>query len=198
VIAGALWRLRGVTRMLTYRDGWREHFDISLSGFLGSFQAAIWGIPFYIAILLTQSELAMQITAADPGLDPPATAGLGYALARYAAIWLYFPILARVFVDFFKIPKSYAPWVIVHNWTVLFVLIANAATGLPFLIGATSLEGYYAFSTLFVTGAVFAHIRAATGALDAPLPVAIGGAVLMMLIWLLIRLLLASAFVGGP
>jgi len=194
VIADLRQHLAGVVAMLSFKEDWRAHFDVSERGLWRSFLAAVWGVPFFALVLIIQSKLVLAL-AEDPA--QARTAGLGYAGTLYAVMWLYFPLVARLFTGAFGLRGSLAPWIVVHNWTLLFLLMVHTVIGLPLLAGLVSAEAHYSTTSFYFLLVVFAHCRAAIGALDAPWSLAIGGACLALILWLMAQLGLAYMLSGS-
>jgi hypothetical protein len=187
-------RLRGVVEMLAIRPGWRTRFDVSPSGFVRSFLAAVFAAPFFVLSVAGQNAVYARL-AEDPELARPAGFVQGFAI--YLLMWIYFPVVAHVFTGAFRLRASFTAWVAVHNWTVLFLLLIQAAMGAAVLLGVLTPDGYLELGFVYLLVALYAHSRAAIGALEAPVPVAIGGACCGVLVWLIVQLLLARAFAGA-
>lgn len=194
MIAELRQNLSGVIAMMSFREGWRGYFDISERGFRRSFLAAFWAVPFFALVLIIQSQLVLGL-ADDPAQTR--TAGPGYALILYVVLWLYFPLIAWIFTGAFRLRDGFAPWVVVHNWTLLFLLIVHTVLGLPFLAGLISPEAHYSTASLYFTFVVFAHCRVAIGSLNTSWSLAIGAACLTIILWLMAQLTLAYTLSGA-
>jgi len=193
VIREAAESVAGVAAMLGFREGWRGFFDVSERGLWRSFWAAVIGAPAFLAVVAIQGRLAVAL--AD-NLADVQRAGIAYFLTLYVALWAHFPIAARVFTGLFGLERSWGPWVVVHNWTVLTLLIVQLVLGLPLLLGLTSPEATRWVFQAFIVFSLYAHVRAAMGALQAPLSLAIGGACLMVIVWLFLQIGIYLLFLG--
>ena len=186
-------RLRGVVEMLAFRPNWRRNFDIGPSAVNRSFLAAIPAAPLFVLSIAGPNE-AYRSLAETPASAHPT--GIVQGAVLYFCLWTYFPLVARIFVRIFRIEKSFAPWLVVHNWTVLLLVGLQAALGALVLTGLLSPAAYLNLGSLYFIFALYAHCRVAAATLDAPVPVAVGGASLAILIWLLVQLFLIWVFSG--
>ncbi len=193
-MAGGLQRLSGVFAMLAFREDWRKHFDVSMDGLWASFSAALWGLPFFVLTVWAQNDLVREL-ASDS--EAARTTGFLHAAILYFALWAYFPPIAHIFCRSFKIDASFAPWVVVHNWTVLMLVILQGLISLLLIGGILSAEAYISLRTSYLFLAIFAHCRAAVGALDAPWSLAIGGACVTIILWLMMQIGLAFLLQGS-
>lgn len=182
---GAVWRL------LAFREGWREGFDVSAAGVVRSFAAVILCAPAFVFLNLA----AARFIAAHPDLvGDTAPPGVLEAALQYLRLWIVFPLGAYLAARLMGLTAGFAPWLVVHNWTV-FVLIHvqvviwalyAAGIGGPELLA--SLMGVYALARLFV------HWRVAAGALGLPAGRAALAASIPLLLDEVARLALTRAF----
>lgn len=161
--------LTGVVHMLLGRDDFHGRFDVSPRGVGASFAAAILALPFTGFAVLVENALA-RATANQ--LEPVEPYSLAFIAARWALLWLYFPVLAAIVTMILGRTQAFAPWVVVRNWTHLFAamiqlvpfaLIAAGATG----VGVTLLMGTIAVM-------VYSYVSAAKAALGVSWPFAMG------------------------
>ncbi|WP_300544787.1 hypothetical protein [Maricaulis sp.] len=104
---GASWR------MLTFKEGWREGFDVSLGGFWRSFAAAVLALPL-VALILAG------------GWHAGGTIELGRFAFGYALSWAIFPLAAAAACAVTGARTGFVPWVVVHNWAVLWLYAFQA------------------------------------------------------------------------
>ncbi|GEM_PF-1861787 len=209
MIEPVLTRLRGVLEMMALRPAmseeggasiqpvfpeWRRRFDVSESGFARSFLAAIPALPLFFLSVAGQNAVSVAL-ASNPDNARPVDWTQGVVL--FVCMWVYFPLVSGVFVRIFGLQDSFRPWVVVHNWTVLFLLLVQGSIGALVMWGLISPRGFAELGGLYFMFAIYAHCRAAAGSLDAPWPMAVGGACLAILLWLILQLLLVYAFAGA-
>ncbi len=190
----AAQRLRGVARMLAFRPGWRACFDVSPEGFWRSFTAALYAAPFFVLAVAGQNAVSRAISPLESAAR---TVELAHGFILYACLWAYFPLVARIFVRMFRAESSFAPWVVVHNWALLLLLMMQAVLGGLLLLGVLTPAAYMGLSELYFIFAIYTHCRVALGALDLSWPAALGGACAALLAWLVLQLLLVSVFAGA-
>lgn len=187
-------RLQSVLGMLAMRPGWRAGFDVSGDGLVRSFLAAALAVPLFILSIVGQNRIYGSLAETEAAANP---VGLPQGVILYLCLWIYFPIVARVFTRAFHIEESFAPWVVVHNWTVLFLLCIQGGLGALVLVGALTPAVYLDLGGFYFLFAIYAHSRAAVGALNAPWPLAIGAACCGVLVWLILQLILVRMFAGA-
>jgi hypothetical protein len=104
--------------------------------------------------------------ASAGALDPLEPYSLTFVVARFIGEWAYFPVLALLVTTILGKRESFAPWVVVHNWTLLLVVMAGAAPRALLIAGAPALaEAFLLAANLLL---VYGFVRAAKAALDAP------------------------------
>lgn len=189
-----LLRLRGVAEMLAMRPGWRTRFDVSPSAFARSFLAMIPAAPLFVLSMYGQNTVARALAPESAALQ---TINVAQSAILFVCMWAYFPLVARLFTRVLKLEDSFAPWVIVHNWTALLILGVQGVPGALLLAGLLSPTAYVQLDGIYFIFAIYAHCRAAIGSMNAPAPVALGGATVAVLVWLIVQLLLVYAFSGG-
>lgn len=189
-----LLRLRGVADMLAMRPGWRTRFDVSPAGFWRSFLAALPALPLFVITVYGQNRVAAALAPEGAEAHP---VNVVESALLFLCMWVYFPLVARVFTRVFRLDASFAPWVVVHNWTALFLLAIQCGIAALVLGGVLTPRAYMEIGGVYFIFAIYAHCRAAIGAIAAPAPVALGGACVAILVWLIVQLLLIAAFSGG-
>jgi hypothetical protein len=159
----------GVTRLLRYDPAWSEGFDPSTSGFLRSFLGPILAIPFVVIVT------AMVGLADDSHvIDPRALWAGGISQFVYA---FAYPAVLAFLARPLEIGAGYGAFVVVVNWTSLFLNIAITAASVLVLAGAYNLFG---FVWLVLFGlSLFAVWRAARETLGHE----IGPALMAVVLW---------------
>ena len=169
--------LSGIWKIVTFKEGWREDFDISASGAARSFAAALIGIPVFVLFVL-----GANYTAAAFNGPPEAQYTLIEAALAYARIWLVFPFAAAGAAILLGLKHHYTSWLIVHNWAVLALLTVATVPYILFAAGLSSPALLALFAQLYFLARLFVHWRIAcvtlevgpaTGAAAAGIPVAI-------------------------
>lgn len=159
LFAEARAALTGVLLILGGRRDFHAKFDISSGGLARSFLAAFVALPLSAFSVTVRNSLAVQF-------DPDAEVyTYGFVVARWVVVWAYFPFLAAVFTRAARRRDAFAPWVVVNNWTHLFIVIVQtfAFTLAP--------AGMAPAAVVLLDGSVllmlYAYVVAARAALDA-------------------------------
>ena len=160
--------LAGVVMMLIGRTDFHGAFDVSSGGVARSFVAALIAIPFAAFVAGVQNALAQAAggIAGDPfsegGVEPYS---LAFVVVRWVLVWAYFPPLAFLITTILGRRQALAPWIVLHNWTHLFVVLMQAVP-LALLVtgGRVIAEPLLQLSVLIMA---YAYVRAAGAALDA-------------------------------
>lgn len=113
LIAEARLALVASWRVLIFRPGWQTGFNVSLPGLWRSFFAAALALPL-VALILAGAWNA-------GGTIQPATFAFGYVLS-----WAIFPVAAAAACLITGARPGFVPWVIVHNWGVLWLYALQA------------------------------------------------------------------------
>lgn len=113
LIAEARLALVASWRALTFKQGWKAGFDISLDGLWRSFFAAVLALPL-VALILAGAWHA------------GGTIELGTFAFGYAVSWALFPVAAAAACLITGARTGFVPWVIVHNWAVIWLYALQA------------------------------------------------------------------------
>jgi hypothetical protein len=163
VIGDAREALKGVLWMLAGRSDFHSQFDVTAPGVARSFLAAILAIPFTAFGAGVHNALARANEGAiDVVLEPYS---LLFVVAQWFASWAYFPLLAAVITAILAKRGGFAPWVVVHNWTHLFVVMVYAVPQALLVSGAAPLAALLLPAVVLFN--VYAYVHAAKAALDA-------------------------------
>ncbi|MBN9000167.1 MAG: hypothetical protein J0H54_12500 [Rhizobiales bacterium] len=127
-IAGA------VELFLGRREG-LGRFDFSFEGFWRSFGAAVYALPLYAFVIAGEWSL-VAAAPKPPALSLLIAARLADFVLDFAAMPAALALLARPL----GISRSYAPYIVVRNWSTLVVLAPQAAISLLLRLGWLSYE----------------------------------------------------------
>lgn len=158
----------GVVEMLSGRTDFHPRFDVSTDGLVRSFFAMVLAIPFNLFSAAVQNTLAARSAGALDGVEPYSTT---FVIARWALSWGYFPLLAAAVTAILGRRKSFAPWVVVQNWTHLLVLAIQAVPLALIVSGAANAGATLLLGTTLLT--VYAYVCAAKAGLNVSWPLAI-------------------------
>lgn len=157
--------VRGVFALLAFRDGWRSHFDVSAEGVTRSFAGVVLALPAYVFLIVS----ANHFVAENPDLvSADASVTLLSAAISWARFWLLFPILAAGMVWLLGAKDRYAPWLVVHNWTVFVLVHVQALIWALYGAGLADPAALAALVSLYQFLRLFIHWRVAHGALGLP------------------------------
>ncbi len=139
---------RGILAVLRGDPEWARRFDLSTAGFLRSFLGPLLAAPFYVF------ASAMVTRAYMGGRTPPAAALWGAALA-HGLDAVVFPLLIALAARPLRIAGGYAGFVIVTNWSSLFLNGLLAALSLLALFGHDGLQAFFLFTPVMLCISVF-------------------------------------------
>ena len=180
----------GVIRMLAGDQEYRASFDVSPGGVIRSFFAAICAIPFAgFEAGVTNALARARSFEGETVLEPYS---LALIAVRWLVVWAYFPFFAALVTRLVGRREHFAPWVVVHNWTHLFVVMLPAPAYLLLVTGAPGAAQPLLLVVVVVS--VYAFVRAAGAALETGWRVAVMAGCANMSMLLLINAWLAQAF----
>ncbi len=116
--------IEGVIKALKGED-WESDFDLSPRGLPLSFLAVLAYLPFYFICV----KASVTYNAVD-GYVPYLAIAVVLTLMA-----LSFPIVSYILCMVLNRMEAFRPWVIVRNWTMLFVIMAMSAGFGLYLIG---------------------------------------------------------------
>lgn len=155
LIAEAYLGLTATLQALTYRKGWQERLDVSLTGFWHSF----------LAIIPSTALVALIFIAiGHAGYQPPS---LGTWIS-YGLSWLIFPGAAAVATIVLGVRQSFVPWVILHNWGVVWLYAFLALMWMLLTAGLINREFLEFVLFLYLYFRVLVHWRIAYVTLGLP------------------------------
>lgn len=194
LVADAVRSISGVWHLLLGRPHFPAYFDVSPDGVWRSFGAALLAAPAYVLMLAAQHNATVELGYAS---DIPTAIGIARSLALYLAVWAHFPLLAPVLARFAGRPEALAPWIVVHNWTVLALLIGQTAIWMLYALHVMPAEALGAFMyRVYLPISLLVHWRVALKTLSVGWGMAAGLAFAHVLANVMTQQLVASAFAG--
>ena len=165
---------RGVLRLARFDPRWPEDFDFSAVGFYRSFFAPALALPF---------TLVLTALAATEGGSKPLTATLLWAAALTHVITaLGFPLLVAAFARPFAFTVGYAGFIVLVNWSNLFITFALCAVSPLTLLGKDGFGFFNFFWLVLSLAQIFMIWRSARMTLSTEFPPAL----LMVVLWVAI------------
>jgi hypothetical protein len=155
LIAEAWLGLRSVARLLAFRPDWEADIDLSLRGLWHSFAASLIALPLIGVII---------VGALHAGLN----GFFGQFAASYWLSWLLFPIAAALTVIILGVRQNFVPWIILHNWGVVFLYGLQASFWVLFVAGLTDQAGLGLLFYIYGPVRILLHWRIAYMALGVP------------------------------
>ncbi|MEQ9519371.1 MAG: hypothetical protein RLN89_08015 [Parvibaculum sp.] len=135
-----------------------NHFDLSADGFWRSFTAILYALPFYFIFITASWRMGQE---ADVTLASSLTTYATSELLTYGVMWVLYPLAIAGITRATNLTQSFAPYVIVYNWSSL--LIA-ALMVLPYIFFSLGLIGVGGASLiilfLFILALVYRWILA--------------------------------------
>ncbi|WP_439633458.1 hypothetical protein [Glycocaulis sp.] len=182
---------RGIWAMLAFKEDWRQHFDVSVDGFVRSFMAVLYALPAFILLIISANHVLPEFSG-----NPGAQVSLAGALGQYARIWLLFPVIAFMVVNVLGLKGGFSAWVVVHNWAVFVLLHVQALFWLLAAAGIANAQALGLMLALYQILRLMVHWRVAAGTLGLHWGLAAGAACIPLVIDALIVYGLASASGG--
>lgn len=141
---------RSVLRLLRFDPLWAEGLDLSADGFLRSFLGPLLALPLNLIVIHVWSQ--------QPGAQsqPLFAAGVSHIVDAVA-----YPALLALVARPTGIDRGYAAFVILVNWTSLFLYVGLAALALPLLAIGHAEEPFRFFAFVVYVLSLFALWRAA-------------------------------------
>lgn len=175
LIGDANAALGGVARMLAFRPGWQKSFDVSADGVVRSFAAALLAAPAFALLVASANHFiaenpAIQAQAPDAGFT------LAEAVAQYLRLWVVFPVSAYLICRLMDLGAGFAPWLVVHNWTVLGLILIQTFFYALYAAGLADAGSLGAVLALYQLARLYVHWRVAHGALGVGAGAAAGAA----------------------
>jgi hypothetical protein len=185
----AIRGVAGILRLVAFRQGWAERFDVSSGGVARSFAAALLAIPIVIFIIAAREHLIVA-----SGAVPQPRPFMYYALI-FSLNFLLFPGVAAIVTMVTDRKAAFGPWIVLHNWAALSLFLVQGLIWAIYLAGLLDAGGVtLILSSHYVLLRVFVHCRVAIAALGLPWPTAIGAAIIPMVAQMVATVLIADAF----
>lgn len=155
LIAEAYLALDGAFKALTFKPGWQDEFDVSTSGFWHSFAAIIPASVCPIFIHVGSVEAGSEIS-------------LFHRLILFGVSWVLFPGAAAIVTVVLGVKDRFVPWVILHNWGVVWLWMFLALVSLLRTAGLMSQDFFVFVMFLYSYLRFLAHWRIAYISLGVP------------------------------
>lgn len=161
LIGEARSAMAGLGKLLSFREGWRAHFNITPDGVARSFGAVLLAIPaFALFTLAANYYVAVNAPDRSPGYE------LLDSLVSYLRIWGVFPIVAAGVAIVLNLTGRYAAWLVVHNWAVFALLYLTALLFALYAAGLANAAMLALLLQFYSVGRLFVHWRIACAALQ--------------------------------
>jgi hypothetical protein len=145
---------RGALALAARRPDWTSFYDLTPGGFIRSFFGPAIALPLYV---FGAGLVARNIAkTADVPIGDLWSAGIAHILDAAA-----FPALIFLLARPLQITKGYGPFIIVTNWTSLFLDAILSAASLLAFAGADGLRAFQMISLVVVCVWIFFTWRAA-------------------------------------
>ncbi len=178
----------GCLKVLTLKDDWRDHFDVSTEGVARSFAGVILAIP---AFAFTVGS-ANHLVATEPTLvAPDAAISLGETFLIWARFWILFPLAAALTAMLLGLSKRYASWLVVHNWMTFALIHIQAVFWALYMAGLADARSFVAFLGTYQVMRLLIHWRVAIASLGLPMGISVAAAGIPLVADLIMRTLLA-------
>ncbi|MEQ9143136.1 MAG: hypothetical protein RLO08_02145 [Parvibaculaceae bacterium] len=114
-----------------------QAFDFSADAFWRSFAAFIFAVPFYLVFITAEWRMI-----GDAGIEIVTTlpAYTLIELLSYAAYWALYPLTMVFICRSFGLTATYAPYIIVYNWSSILVAVLMAPPYVLYSLGLASSE----------------------------------------------------------
>lgn len=158
--------LVGLGKLLSFKEGWRSHFNITPHGVARSFGAVLLALPAFALFVLAANYF---VAANAPG------GGTAYgpleAILAYVRIWGVFPIVASGVAIMLGLTGRYAAWLVIHNWAVFALLHVTALFFVLYAAGLANAALLAMLLQFYQAGRLVVHWRIACAALQVgPIP----------------------------
>lgn len=142
--------LNGVIKALG-KGNWQKEFNLGPNGLPISFFAVLAYLPFYFICV----KAAVKYNAVEGHVPFLAIAMILTLMS------LSFPLIAYIFTMLFDRLSVFRPWVIVRNWTMLFVVMAMSLGFGLYLINLAPFSLAYIFGLFLYLATLVVDIRLA-------------------------------------
>jgi hypothetical protein len=188
LIAEVRAAMAGCLKVLTFKEDWRDHFDVSSEGVMRSFLGIILALP---AFMFTVNS-ANYLVASEPTMvDGDAMITVGEAVLIWARFWLVFPIVAAGTVMLLGASNRFASWLVVHNWMTFALIHFQALFWALYVAGLADARSFVAFLGTYQILRLLVHWRVALATLGISLPLSVAAAGIPLVADIIIRTLLA-------
>jgi hypothetical protein len=112
--------------------------------------------------------------------------------------WALFPVAAALVVRILDVKENFTPWVIIHNWGVIYLYALQAAIWMLYVAGLIDQTIFNLLFWLYGPIRVLVHWRIAYMSLGVPTITAAMGAVVPIIVTQIIAYLVYQAFLPAP
>ena len=180
LFAEAYLALDGALKALTFKPGWEAEFDVSMKGFWHSFLAIIPA-----SIMLGIAILGRSHVGATTELAP--------VFLLFALSWIIFPGAAAIVTVVLGVRDRFVPWVIMHNWGIIWLWIFLAGLWVLRIAGLLPGEAHNMLMFFYIYLRFLAHWRIAYVSLGVPTITSAFGAAVPLVISYIVQVLIYQA-----
>lgn len=155
LVAEAYLALDGTFKALTFKQGWQSEIDVSLTGFWHSFLAIIPAMAMLAGILIAADHIGGSFNEAA-------------IWWIFWLSWLVFPGAAAVATVVLGVRERFVPWVVMHNWTVVWLYGILTLLWALLTAGLISREFFEFANFIYLYFRVLVHWRIAYVSLGLP------------------------------
>ncbi len=180
--------VRGCFAILSFREDWRRHFDMTTRGVARSFLGVVLALPAFVFTAFSVNHLVAE----NPTLVmAEATIPVAEIAMIWARFWLVFPIMAAIAVIALNTRHRYSSWLVTHNWMVFTLIHIQALLWAIYMAGLISASGLLSIMSFYLMARFLVHWRVAVVSLGLPFGLSIAAAGIPLAADLIVRGLLA-------
>ncbi|WP_421792824.1 hypothetical protein [Hyphobacterium sp.] len=157
--------LKATLNVFSLREGWENQLNVSATGFVRSFGAALISLPLLVFIIFGFERFYVEAIT-----DYESTLTLSQIALQFVQTWLVFPVIAYILTRLTGTGPRFVPWVVLHNWSVVFLLLLLGFLISLYLAGLSSIAST-GFSIAFIYEGIryYLYFRVAQVTLGLPL-----------------------------
>lgn len=181
LIAEAYLALSATLKALTFRPNWQAGLDVSMTGFWHSFFAVIPSILLVGFSIISFNHAGFPIEVFRVWLV-------------FALSWLIFPGAAAVTTIILGVRQSFVPWVVLHNWGVVWLYALTTFYWTLLTAGLITLEVLQVLFFMHLYFRMLVHWRIAYVTLGLPTITSALAAAVPIVVLEITRLVVYQAF----